>query len=99
MKKFALVLSVFMLFAMSAGTVLATGKHVSKMETLEGKIVSVDAKAGKIVVMTTGNKEETLKASAKLTKGVVVGEKVTIEKSGTTVKSLKKMEMNPPAAK
>jgi hypothetical protein len=81
MKKLTLVLSVLMMVTMSAGVVLATEKQVVKMENLGGKVMSMDAKAGTIMVMTKDNKEETLKASHKKMKGCAVGEEVIIEKS------------------
>lgn len=90
MKKIALVVSFIMLVTMSAGTVLAAQKHVAKLETLQAQVVSMDAKGGKIVV-TTNNKQQTLKASAKVMKGLVAGDQVRIEESRGTVKSIKKL--------
>ncbi|MBU0993926.1 MAG: hypothetical protein KJ737_15635 [Proteobacteria bacterium] len=98
MKKLSLVLSVFMLVAMSAGLVMAAEKHAAKhvatLESLEGQVVSIDTHAGKIVIMAN-NKEETLEADANLIKDIVVGEKVSIEKTGNILKSIKKFEIVP----
>jgi len=98
MKKLALVLSVFMLVAMSTGIVLAAEKQAAKLDKIEAQVVSIDAKVGQIVI-TANNQKETLKADPKLIEGIAVGEKVIIEKVGNMLKSIKKAEIVPPVVK
>jgi hypothetical protein len=61
------------------------------MEMQTGEVVKVDAQKGDIVIKV-GNKNETLKAEPKMLAGIITGEKVTIEKSGQTLKSIKPAE-------
>ena len=90
MKKLAILMSVVMLVAFTAAITLAAEK-VAKMEMLTGEVVKVDAKIGELVIKV-GNKNQTLKAEPKMLSGITVGEKVTIEKSGKTLNSIKPAE-------
>jgi len=91
MKKLAILMSVFMLVALTAGFALAEEKKAAKMEVLTGQVVAVDTAAGTIVIKV-GDKEQTLKAEAKLLEGIAAGDKVSLEKAGDDVKSLKKAQ-------
>ena len=98
MKKLSLVMAVIFLFVMSAGSVFAAQKQVDKLETFNAKVVSLDAKTGKIEIMTDKNVKEMLKAKSVLLKGITVGENVTIAKSGHVLKSIQKAEAAAPEA-
>ena len=91
MKKLATLMSVVLLVAFTAGVSLAVPK-ATKVEMLSGEVVKVDAKKGDIVIKV-GNKNEALKAEPKMLAGIFAGEKVTIEKSGKTLKSIKPAEV------
>jgi hypothetical protein len=97
MKKLAMVMAVLMLIALTAGSVMAKQKP-AVLESLSGKVVTVDEKAGKIVIMAN-EKEQTLKAEPKLLKGIVVGETVNIQRLGHVLKSIQRADVNPPAIK
>ena len=89
MKKMAIIMSVLMLIAFTAGITLAQGApKAAKVETIQCDVVKVDAAAGQIVV-SVQNKEQTLKANKGLLGSVKAGDKVSIEKTGDTVKSIK----------
>lgn len=90
MKKFAILMSVVMLVAFTAGVTLAAQK-VAKVQMLTGEVVKVDAKKGNLVIKVN-NKNQTLKAEPKMLAGITPGEKVSIEKSGNTLKSIKPSE-------
>jgi len=87
MKKLAILMSVVMLVAFTTGVSLAAKKPV-KLQTLTGEVVTVDAQKGNLVIKVH-NKNQTLKAEPTMLAGITAGEKVTIEKSGTTLKSIK----------
>jgi len=89
MKKMAIIMSVMMLIAFTAGITLAAGApKAAKVEIIQGTVVKVDADAGKIVV-SVQNKEQTFNADKKLLGSVKAGDMVSIEKTGDTVKSIK----------
>jgi len=90
MKKLAILMSVVMLVAFTAGVSLAA-KKAAKLEMLTGEVVKVDVKKGNLVIKING-KDQTLKAEPQMLAGITVGEKVTIEKSGKTLKSIKPAE-------
>jgi uncharacterized protein (DUF2141 family) len=90
MKKLAILMTVVMLVALTAGVSLAA-KKAAKVETLTGEVVKIDAKKGDVVIKVN-NKDLTLKAEPNMLAGITVGEKVTIEKSGRTLKSIKPAE-------
>jgi hypothetical protein len=92
MKKIAILMSVIMLVALTAGVSMAAEKkHAAKLETMSGQIVKIDSAAGNIVIMSDG-KEYTLKAEAKLLEGFAAGEQVKIEKTADVLKSIQKVE-------
>jgi hypothetical protein len=95
MKKLAILMSVVMLVAFTAGVSLAA-KKAAKVEILTGEVVKFDAKKGNLVIKING-KDQTLKAEPQMLAGITLGEKVTIEKSGKTLKSIKPAEV--PAVK
>lgn len=99
MKKLSLVMAVVFLFVMSTGSVFASQKHVEKLDTLKAEVVSLDAKTGKIEIMTDSKMKETLKASSLLLKDVTVGEKVILSKAGHVLKSIKKADAEPTVVK
>jgi len=82
MKKLAILMSVVMVVAFTAGVSLAgtAAKNASKVQMQTGEVVKVN------------NKNETLKAEPKMLNGITAGEKVTIEKGGDTVKSIKPVQ-------
>jgi hypothetical protein len=90
MKKMAIIMSVLMLIAFTAGITLAAGARTkaAKVETIQCNVVKVDAAAGQIVV-SVQNKEQTLKAGKELLGSVKAGDKVIIVKTGDTVTSIK----------
>ena len=89
MKKLAVLLSVLMLVAFTSGVSLAKSKaKAAKVHTETGEIVSVDAQTGTAVLKVKG-KDQTLKAEPKMLEGLQAGEKVTIQKSGNMIKSIK----------
>lgn len=89
MKKLAILVSVVMVVAFTTGVSLAAQK-AAKIETQTGEVVKVDAKKG-VIELKVHNKNETLKAEPKMLNDITTGEKVTIEKSGNTLKSIKPM--------
>jgi uncharacterized protein (DUF2141 family) len=91
MKKLAILMSVVMLVALTAGVSLAA-KKAAKVETLTGEVVKIDAQKGDLVIKVN-NKNQTLKAEPKMLAGITVGEKVTIEKTGRMLKSIKAAEV------
>jgi hypothetical protein len=91
MKKIAILMSVLMLVTLTSGMALAKGKKAAKMKSLTCEVVKVDDQAGTIVIKAK-NKERTLKAEPKLLEGIAAGEKVKIEMTGDTLKSIKKVE-------
>jgi formylmethanofuran dehydrogenase subunit D len=91
MKKIAILMSVLMLVTLTSGMALAKGKKATKMKILTGEVVKVDAQAGTIVIKAK-KKERTLKAEPKLIEGIAAGEKVTVEMTGDTLNSIKKVE-------
>jgi len=97
MKKLAILMSVMMLIGLTTTLASAKTQKTVKMTTLSGEVVKVDAEAGSITV-SANNKDHALKASPKILEGITVGEKVSIEMTGNTVKSIKKVEAALPAA-
>jgi hypothetical protein len=101
MKKMAILMSVLMVVAFTAGVSLAAEKP-AKVEKLSGEVVKVDAQKGDIVIKVK-NKNHTLKAEPNMLAGITAGEKVTFEKSGKMLKSIKPVEtpakMEAPAQK
>ena len=65
-----------------------TTHKVKNIDTYTGKVVSVDAAKGKIVVMANGW-EDTLQAQPKMLEGIMAGQYVTIERTGDVVNSIK----------
>ena len=97
MKKIAILMSVVMLIALTAGFAMAAEKPAAKVAMLSGDVSKIDTKAGTISVMV-GGKEMALKAEAKLLEGIAVGDKVNIEETGGVLKSIKKAAAAPAAA-
>jgi len=89
MKKIAILMAAVMLVAFTVSVPLAAEK-VAKMMTQTGEVVKVDATAGSLVIKV-GTKDETLKAEPSMLSEITVGEKVKIEQSGGTLKSIKPM--------
>ena len=90
MKKLAILMSVVMLVAFTTGISLAAQK-TAKVQMMTGQVVKVDSNKGDIVIKV-GKKNETLKAEPKMLAGITPGEKVTFEKSGKMLKSIKPAE-------
>jgi hypothetical protein len=90
MKKLAILMSAVMVVAFTIGVSLAAEKPV-KVQMLTGEVVKVDAQKGDIVIKVK-NKNHTLKAEPKMLAGITAGEKVTVEKSGNMLKSIKPFE-------
>jgi len=90
MKKLAILMSAVVLVAFTTGVTLAAHK-VAKVQMLTGEVVKVDSAKGNLVIKV-GNKNQTLKAEPKMLAGITPGEKVPIEKSGKTLKSIKPAE-------
>jgi hypothetical protein len=90
MKKLAILMSIVMLVAFTAGVSPAAQK-VAKVQMMTGDVVKVDATKGSIIIKVN-NKNQTLKAEPKMLAGISVGEKVTVEKSGKMLKSIKPVE-------
>jgi hypothetical protein len=88
MKKIAIVIAVLMVLGMTT-SMLPAAEKAPKMEMLTGEVVDLDAETGTIVIMANGE-EQTLNAEPKLLKGIEIGDKVNIEKSGDALKSIKK---------
>ena len=98
MRKIAMVLAVCMVLIVTAGISAATEKEpAEKSQKLIGYIVNHDAKAGTITIEAdkTGSKGHIMKIDPALIKEISVGDVIEYEKSGDTVKSLKKI-MPPP---
>ena len=95
MKKLAILLSVIMMVTFTSGVCLAkkakATHKAAKVEMLSGEVVNVDAAAGTIVIKAK-DKDKTLKAEPKLLEGIAAGEKVNVEMTGDTLKSIKKVE-------
>lgn len=73
--------------AFTTGVHLAAQK-AAKVQMPTGEVFKVVAETGKLVIKV-GNKNQTLKAEPKMLTGITAGEKVTVEKSGQTLKSIK----------
>jgi hypothetical protein len=91
MKKIAILMSVLMLVTLTTSAALAKEKKVAKVKSLTGEVVKVDALAGTIVIKGK-KKEQTLKSEPKLLEGIAAGDKVKIEMTGDTLKSIKKVK-------
>ena len=93
MKKLAILMSVVMVVAFTAGVSLAgtAAKNASKVQMQTGEVVKVDAKRG-FIEIKVNNKNETLKAEPKMLNAINAGDKVTIEKGGDTLKSIKPVQ-------
>jgi hypothetical protein len=89
MKKLAILMSVVMLLTFTLGVAIAAEKKAQKVVTLSGDVVKVDAATGKITVKAKG-KDITLTGEKTMLEGIAAGDKVTLEKSGHTLKSIKK---------
>ena len=88
MKKLALIMSVVMLMALTAGIVFSAEEKVAQIEMLTGTVQEVNADEGTIVILAN-DEEQTLKAEPKMLEGIDVGQKVNIEKSGEVIKSIR----------
>lgn len=95
MKKFAILMSVLMLIALTSGLGPAEEKALT-LEMLRGKVVSIDNRAGTIVILAD-NQAYTLTAEPKLLERIAPGEMVDIEITGDVLKSIKKI--NTPVVK
>jgi type II secretory pathway component PulC len=94
MKKITFVLTVFMILIVTAGCSVATEKdQAAKSQKLRGVVVNHDAQAGTITLEAdkVGSKGHVMKADPALIKEIAVGDVVEYEKSGNTVKSIKKI--------
>ena len=90
MKKLAILMSLVMVVAFTASVSLAAQK-AHKVQMMTGEVVKVDANKGDLVIKVK-NKNHAFKAEPKMLSGITAGEKVTIEKSGKTLKSIKPAE-------
>jgi hypothetical protein len=90
MKKLAILLSLVMVVAFTASISLAAQK-AAKVQMVTGEVVKVDAEKGDIV-LKVNKKNHTYKAEPKMLTEIKPGEKVTIERSGKMVKSIKPAE-------
>ena len=88
MKKLALIMSVVMLVALTAGIVFSAEEKGAQIEMLTGTVQEVNADEGTIVILAN-DEEQTLKAEPKMLEGIDVGQKVNIEKSGEVIKSIR----------
>ena len=88
MKKLALIMSVVMLMALTAGIVFSAEEKATQIEMLSGTVQEVNADEGMIVILAN-DEEQTLKAEPKMLEGIDVGQKVNIEKSGDVIKSIR----------
>jgi plastocyanin len=95
MKKITFVLAVCMVLVLTAGCSVATDKE--QAVKLKGVVVDHDAQAGTITLAAdkVGGKRHVMKADPALIEEIAVGDVVEYEKSGNTVKSIKKIM--PPA--
>jgi len=95
MKKLFILLfaGMFLFGLMAIAQEKAPGKVV-KINKHSGEITKIDTQAGTITIKVK-DKEHTYKAEAKLLEGLAVGDKVNIEVSGDTLKSIKKVEQKP----
>lgn len=95
MKKLAILMSALMLIALASGLGPAEEKALI-LEMLSGKVVSIDNRAGTIVILAD-NQAYTLTAEPKLLERIAPGEMVDIEIAGDVLKSIKKI--NAPVVK
>jgi nitrous oxidase accessory protein NosD len=86
-KKFAILMSMMMLVALTSGVALAKTK-AAKLHAMTGIVAKVDAQAGTLALKVK-KKEHTLKAEPKMLEGITVGEKVTVKRTGDVIKSIK----------
>ena len=95
MKKIAMLLAVFMVFIIAAGC--SGGTEKKQAVKLKGVVVNHDAQAGTITLEAdkVGSKGQVMKIEPALIDEIAVGDVVEYEKSGNTVKSIKKI-MPPP---
>jgi hypothetical protein len=94
MRKITMGLVVCMVFIVTVGIAAATEKEqAAKSEKLIGYIINHDAQAGTITIEAdkNGSKGHVMKIDPALIKEISVGDVVEYEKSGNTVKSLKKI--------
>ena len=98
MKSLTIVLAVVMVFFVVVNCSGGPEKEqAAESQKLKGVVVNHDAQAGTITLEAdkVGSKGHVLKADPALIKEIAVGDVVEYEKSGDTVKSIKKI-MPPP---
>ena len=98
MRKITMVVAVVMVSILTAGISAASEKEqAAKSQKLRGVVVNHDAQAGTITLEAdkVGSKGKVMKADPALIKDIAVGDVVEYEKTGNTVKSIKKIM--PPA--
>ena len=95
MKKVTMVLAVFMVFIVSAGC--SGGTEKEQAVKLKGVVVNHDAQAGTITLEAdkVGSKGQVMKIDPALIGEIAVGDVVEYEKSGNTIKSIKKIPPPP----
>ena len=86
MKKMAMLMVLVMAVAFAAAPLMAAEK-ATKVQSVSGEIVKIDAAKGTLVVKIK-DKNQSLKAEPQMLEGISVGQKVTIQKSGAIVKSI-----------
>ena len=86
MKKMAMLMVLVMAVAFAAAPLMAAEK-ATKVQSVSGEIVKIDAAKGTLVVKIK-DKNQSLKAEPQMLVGISVGQKVTIQKSGAIVKSI-----------
>lgn len=94
MRKITMILALFMVLILTAGWSVATEKEqAAKSQKLKGVVVNHDAQAGTITLAAdkVGGKRHVMKVDPALIKEIAVGDVVEYEKSGNTVKSIKKI--------
>ena len=91
MRKIAMVVAVLMVLIVAAGC--SGGTEKEQVVKLKGVVVDHDAQAGTITLEADklGSKGQVMKIDPALISEIAVGDVVEYEKSGNTVKSLKKI--------
>jgi plastocyanin len=91
MRKITMVVAVLMVLIVAAGC--SGGTEKEQVVKLKGVVVDHDAQAGTITLEAdkVGSKGQVMKIDPALISEIAVGDVVEYEKSGNTVKSLKKI--------
>jgi plastocyanin len=91
MRKITIVVAVFMVLIVTAGC--SGGTEKEQAVKLKGVVVNHDAQAGTITLEAdkVGSKGQVMKVDPALIEEIAVGDVVEYEKSGNTVKSIKKI--------